>query len=96
MIKHVVFFKLSSDGQNHKDEIVNKLNNLKNDIDLIVDIEVGLNFAQEDRACDISLIVTLNSKEDLESYAIHDKHIPVVQFIKQHAVESKVVDYEIV
>ena len=57
MIKHIVFFKLSEDGMNQKDEIVNKLNNLKNEIDFIVDLEVGLNFAQEDRACDISLIV---------------------------------------
>ncbi len=95
MIKHIVFFKLSQDGINHKDEIVQKLTNLKNDIDFIVDLEVGINFAQEDRACDLSLIVVLNTKQDLEAYAIHDKHIPVVQFIKQYAVESKVVDYEI-
>jgi len=95
MIKHIVFFKLSQDGINHKDEIVQKLTKLKNDIDFIVDLEVGINFAQEDRACDLSLIVVLNTKEDLEAYAIHDKHIPVVQFIKQYAVESKVVDYEI-
>ncbi|MBL6970405.1 MAG: Dabb family protein [Campylobacterales bacterium] len=95
MIKHIVFFKLSQDGINHKDEIVQKLTNLKNDIDFIVDLEVGINFAPEDRACDLSLIVVLNTKEDLEAYAIHDKHIPVVQFIKQYAVESKVVDYEI-
>jgi hypothetical protein len=95
MIKHIVFFKLSEDGMNQKDEIVNKLNNLKNEIDFIVDLEVGLNFSQEDRACDISLIVILNSKEDLEAYAVHDKHIPVVQFIKQYAIESKVVDYEV-
>ncbi len=95
MIKHIVFFKLSQDGINHKDEIVQKLTKLKNDIDFIVDLEVGVNFAQEDRACDLSLIVVLNTKQDLEAYAIHDKHIPVVQFIKQYAVESKVVDYEI-
>ena len=95
MIKHIVFFKLSQDGKNYQDEIVNRLNNLKNDIDFIINIEVGINFANEDRAYDISLIVTLKSKEDLEAYAIHDKHLPVVQFIKQYAIESKVVDYEI-
>jgi hypothetical protein len=95
MIKHIVFFKLSQDGKAHQDEIVSRLNNLKNDIEFIVDLEVGVNFANEDRACDISLIVTLNSKDDLAAYATHDKHIPVVQFIKQHAIESKVVDYEI-
>ena len=95
MIKHIVFFKLSKDGKLHQNEIITKLKNLKDDISFIVDLEVGKNFANEDRACDISLIVTLKSKQDLQSYATHEKHIPVVQFIKQYAVESKVVDYEI-
>ena len=95
MIKHIVLFKLSNEGLKQKDLIVEKLNSLKDDIDFVRALEVGINFAQEDRACDISLIVILNSKEDLEAYAVHDKHIPVVQFIKQYATESKVVDYEV-
>jgi hypothetical protein len=95
MVKHIVFFKLSDDKKQYSNEIVQKLNNLKNDIDFIVDLEVGLNFANEERAYDISLIVTLNSKEDLNTYATHDKHILVVNFIKQHIIASKVVDYEI-
>ena len=95
MVKHIVFFKLSDDKKQYSNEIVQKLNNLKNDIDFIVDLEVGLNFANEERAYDISLIVTLNSKEDLNTYATHSQHILVVNFIKQHIIASKVVDYEI-
>ncbi len=95
MIKHIVFFKLSPEGIKRQDEIVVKLNNLKNDIDFIRGLEVGVNFAQEDRAFDLSLTVVVDDKEALNAYAVHEKHIPVVAFIKTLAVGSKVVDYEI-
>ncbi len=94
MIKHIVFFKLSDEGKKQQDEIVVKLNNLKNEIDFIRGLEVGINFAQEDRAFDVSLTVVLDNKEALNAYAVHEKHILVVNFIKALAVESKVVDYE--
>ena len=95
MIKHIVFFKLSPEGKQQQDEIIVKLNNLKNEIDFIRALEVGVNFAQEDRAFDLSLTVVVDDKEALNTYALHEKHIPVVSFIKTLAVESKVVDYEI-
>ena len=95
MIKHIVFFKLSDEGLEKKDEIVLKLNNLKDEIDLIRALEVGINFAQEDRAFDLSLTVIVDSKEALDQYAKHEKHIPVVEFIKSLGTQSKVVDYEL-
>lgn len=95
MIKHIVFLKLSEDGQKQKDLIVEKLNSLKDNIDFIRALEVGINFAQEDRAFDISLTVIVDSKEALNNYAKHEKHIPVIEFLKSLNTESKVVDYEL-
>ena len=57
MIKHVVFFKLSEQGMDKQDEIVEMLNNLKDEIDFVRALEVGVNFADEDRAFDIALTV---------------------------------------
>jgi purine/pyrimidine-nucleoside phosphorylase len=94
MIKHIVFFKLSEDGMAKKDEIIVKLNNLKNDIEFIRALEVGVNFANEDRAFDLSLTVILDNKNALNEYAIHKKHMLVVDFIKSLGTQSKVVDYE--
>lgn len=94
MIKHIVFFKLP-ENFTQKDLLVEKLNNLKNDIDLIKALEVGINFADSDRAYDISLTVIVPSKEALSEYATHEKHLPVVEFIKSNGIETKVVDYEI-
>ena len=94
MIKHIVFLKLSDKGIKQKNLIIEKLNSLKDNIDFIRALEVGINFAQEDRAFDISLTVIVDSKEALNNYAKHEKHIAVVEFIKSLDTESKVVDYE--
>jgi uncharacterized protein YaiE (UPF0345 family) len=94
MIKHIVFFKLSPEGMEQKDSIILKLNNLKNEIDFIRGLEVGINFADEARAFDLSLTVVVDTKEDLDKYASHEKHVPVVEFLKSLNTETKVVDYE--
>jgi len=94
MIKHIVFFKLPQDFT-QKDLFVEKLNNLKENIEFIRALEVGINFAQSDRAFDISLTVVLDDKEALANYATHENHLPVVEFIRSNAIETKVVDYEI-
>ena len=94
MIKHIVFFKLNEDGHKNRDEIIIKLNQLKNDIKLIKALEVGINFADEARAHDLSLTVMVNSKEDLKAYAIDPKHLEFINFVKPLLVETKVVDYE--
>ncbi|MBD3841238.1 MAG: DUF1255 family protein [Campylobacterales bacterium] len=95
MIKHIVLFKLTSEGMKQKDEIIVKLNNLKNDIPFIKALEVGVNFSDEERAFDIALTVILGSRADLESYAVHPSHLPVVEFLKSLGTTTKVVDYEI-
>ena len=52
-----------------------------------------MNFAEEDRAMDLSIITAFESKEDLDAYAVHPEHIKVVDFIKTVVEYSKVVDY---
>lgn len=94
MVKHIVFFKLPENFTG-KDLLVEKLNNLKDDINFIRALEVGVDFLQSDRSFDIVLTVIVGSKEELTAYATHEKHLPVVEFIKSNGIETKVVDYEI-
>lgn len=94
MIKHIVFLKLSDDGMKQKDEIIVRLNNLKDDIDFIRALEVGINFACEDRAYDLAFTVVVDDKKALEAYAKDPKHILVLEFLKSLGTQSKVVDYE--
>jgi uncharacterized protein YaiE (UPF0345 family) len=95
MVKHIVFFKLSEEGLKNKDNIIVKLNNLKEDIDFIRALEVGVDFSKSQRAYDLALTVILDSKDDLAKYATHEKHIPVVEFLKSLNTVTKVVDYEL-
>lgn len=95
MIVHIVFFKFKEE---QKKENIKKakdmLLSLPQTVFTLKSIEVGLNFANEDRAMDLSIITHFESNEDLKIYAIHPEHLKVVDFIKQVVEYSKVVDYE--
>jgi len=60
----------------------------------LISMEVGINFSKEDRAMDLSIITTFNNQSELDEYAIHPKHINVLNFIKEVILYSKVIDYE--
>jgi hypothetical protein len=94
MVKHIVFFKLSDNCEENKGLVKEKLLTLKKEVKELKNIEVGLNFADEERAYDIALITDFESKEDLHSYAIDSYHLEIVSFIKTVATSSKVVDFE--
>ena len=96
MIVHIVMFKFKDENKDENLLVVKgKLEELVSKIPTLNSMEVGINFAQEDRAFDISLYSTFNTKDDLRAYAIHPEHLKVVELIKSVAKESKVVDYEI-
>ncbi|MCD6191609.1 MAG: Dabb family protein [Sulfurimonas sp.] len=96
MIVHIVMFKFKEDNRASNLKIVEeKLNALVSKIDELKSIEVGIDFNQSDRAFDLSLYSTFDSKEDLKAYAVHEEHLKVVSLIKEVTSESKVVDYEV-
>ncbi len=94
MVKHIVFFKLIENSEKNVNEAKEKLLSLKKNIDVLQKIEVGINFANEDRAYDIALLTDFNNKEDLKIYASHPYHLEVINYIKKVAVSSKVVDFQ--
>jgi hypothetical protein len=57
-------------------------------------IEVGVNFSQEERAMDMSIVTTFDDKEGLRAYAVDPIHQEVIAFIKEVCAYTKVVDYE--
>ena len=94
MIKHIVFFKLEDNSNEHKKIIQDKLLSLKNKIDIIKYIEVGINFAKEERAYDLVLISDFESIEDMQSYAINPLHVTIIDYLKSKNTITKIVDYE--
>ena len=96
MIVHIVMFKFKEENKTSNIKTVEvKLNDLVSKIDELKSMEVGIDFNQSQRAFDLSLYSTFDSKEDLNAYAVHEEHLKVVALIKEVTNESKVVDYEI-
>lgn len=96
MVVHIVMIKLKDEFNNQetKKEVKSKIESLLGVIPSLKSMEVGINFADEERAMDISLIATFNDKEGLREYAVDKYHQEVIEFIKKVASYTKVVDYE--
>lgn len=96
MIVHIVMFKFKD--ENKKENILkvkNLLEELVSKIPMLKSMEVGIDFNQSERAFDLSLYSTFDTKDDLKAYAVHPAHLEVVAVIKELTLESKVVDYEL-
>lgn len=94
MVVHIVMFKFKE--ENKSANIIQArqmLEELMGAVPTLRSMDVGLNFANEDRAMDLSIITTFESKDALDKYAVHPEHVKVVEFIKSVVEYSKVVDY---
>ena len=96
MIVHIVMFDFKREN---KAENIAKtklmLEALVEKIEPLISMEVGIDFNGSERAMDLSLISTFETKEGLSEYATHPAHLEVVAFIKEVTELSKVVDYEV-
>ena len=94
MVVHIVAFQFKE--VNKKANIIQTkqmLENLMGAVPTLKSMDVGINFSAEERAMDLSIIATFESKEGLAAYAVHPEHLKVVEFIKTVVEYSKVVDY---
>ena len=94
MVKHIVFFQLKNNTPQQAEEVKEKLLTMKENIEVLQDIEVGINFAQEERAYDIALITSFKNREDLNTYAKHPFHQNIITYMQSVSISSKVVDYK--
>ena len=94
MVVHIVMFQFKDENKAaNVAEAKEMLENLMGTVPTLRSMEVGENFAVEERAMDLSIITTFDDKEGLQEYAIHPEHMKVVTFIKSVVEYSKVVDY---
>jgi len=94
MIVHIVLFQFKEEHKKaNMIQAKQMLENLMGAVPSLKSIDVGMNFSEEERAMDLSIITAFESKEDLDAYAVHPEHLKVVDFIKTVVEYSKVVDY---
>ena len=93
MIRHIVFMKFPdfSLAQEAKERLLS----MREHIEELAGIEVGIDFSRSERSFDLALVTTFKTKEDLEKYRIHPYHQEIVAWLKANDTETKVVDYEI-
>jgi hypothetical protein len=98
MIKHIVFWNLKDEALGN-DKATNallvkeKLEALNGQIEGLLKLEVGLDFAKGDMSYDLALYSEFATKEDLDFYQQHPKHKAVQDFVKEVRSSRAVVDY---
>lgn len=100
MIKHIVMWKLEdfaegSSKEENARKIKELLEGLKDKIEEIRHIEVGINFEASEFAYDVALYSEFDSVEKLNIYQKHPEHLKVAQFVGKVKAKRVVVDYSI-
>lgn len=95
MIKHIVLWRIAGNKEETAKLMKEKLEELKDKIDFIVDLQVGINYNESEAASDIALVSTFKSREDLEAYIVHPEHVKVgAEYVRPNVSERRVIDYE--
>lgn len=96
MIKHIVCFKLKDNSPQECQKAAEILRSMQGNVQLIRDIEVGVDFLHSQRSYDIILQVVLDDAQALEEYQQDKYHCEVVKK-HMHAVAqtSVAIDYNI-
>lgn len=96
MIKHIVCFKLEDNSEEMLEKTRLILMSMRENVPMIKDIEVGVDFLHSPRSYDIFLAVTLESRAALDEYQQDAYHVDVVKK-HMHAVttSSVALDFDI-
>jgi hypothetical protein len=100
MVKHIVMWRLKdvTDFGNKEQmakEAKIRLEALKDKIEEIVSIEVGINYNTSDMAYDLVLYSEFKNKQGLAIYQDHPEHLKVAKIIRANITSRAVVDYEV-
>ncbi|MDX2470485.1 MAG: Dabb family protein [SAR324 cluster bacterium] len=95
MIKHIVMFKLKIKTEENLNLLKDKLEALKDKIDLVQYLEVGIDILGKERSMDLVLTTHFKSVEDLILYANHEEHLKVLEWIGENTSLIKAVDFEV-
>lgn len=93
MVKHIVMYKLKEATEQNAIALQQKFLSMKGKIDVLKDIESGIDVLHSDRSFDVVLICTFDTMQDMEVYRTHEVHLPVMAYVKSVVESSKSVDY---
>jgi len=99
MIKHIVMWRLKELADNatkreNAEKLKEKLESLRDKIEEIKGIEVGINVNPSEAAFDVVLYSEFENLEALKIYQNHPEHKKIVDFVSRIRTDRCVVDYE--
>lgn len=99
MVKHIVFFKLTSAGNNDDKEIQLKqmeeiFSPLPLQLNYIAEFRTGKNFTMADHAWDFAIDSVFISREDLQKYQVSKEHQDAIRKASHIRKNKAVIDYE--
>ncbi|MBE6871499.1 MAG: Dabb family protein [Ruminococcaceae bacterium] len=96
MIRHIVCFKLKDNNQELCEKTKDILLSMRENVSLVRDISVGVDFLHSARSFDIILQVDLDDEKALADYQEDKYHVDVVK-THMHSVTEKsiAIDYYI-
>jgi len=97
MIKHIVFWKVKEDLDTDGvfEEMKIRVEAMNGEIPGLMHVELGRDLNGSDIAYDIALYSEIESKDALQVYQDHPKHLFVKEFIGAVTSDRCVVDYEV-
>ena len=93
MIKHVVMWKFKENEEENMKKFLKGLNDLKQIIPEIKNMEIGININPKNEY-DAILISEFETMEDLEKYKNNPEHVKVSALCKEIRVERQAIYYE--
>ncbi|MDE6211397.1 MAG: Dabb family protein [Clostridia bacterium] len=93
MVKHIVMYKLKEPTEQNAIALQQKFLSMKGKIEVLRDIQSGVDVLRSDRSFDVVLICQFDSMEDMEIYRTHEVHLPIMAYVKSVVECSKSVDY---
>ena len=96
MIKHIVCFKLKDRSEEQLQKTKNILLSMRENVSLVKDIQVGVDFLHSPRSYDIILEVVLENRDALDLYQNDKYHVEVVKKHMHSVAESSIaIDYDL-
>ena len=94
MVKHIVVWKLKEENKEENAlKIKEALEALNGQIPGLLHLEVGFDFSKQESSSDIVLYSEFDSKEHLDAYVIHPKHVAVGPIVRGATCERRMIDY---
>lgn len=94
MFTHIVFFKLKEPTPENIEKAKNILEDMRENIPQLKELQVGVDVVHSERSFDVSIITRFDSHEAMDEYQVHPYHVnEVLKNLKPMLEKSAAIDY---